>query len=426
MTPRGNEIHEISDFNIESLSTHREGNPSNLVMATPALFSKPVKSARTVMVLLYLSFALTGVLTALPGPLLPILLKGWTLTDAQGGSIIAAQFFASMTGALFANRNLRTSLLMGLFLMALGTFGLAVLPWPHLRIAVSCYGLGLGMTMPAINLTIAARYVDSRAASLSVLNCIWGVGAISCPALVFVAQKFASTNSLLILLSIILAILFVSILRAWKQVTWIGAAAKPGVESGLGSQLSLQLLALLFFLYVGAETCIASWINIYAQRLLPVSGMLSYLPVACFWAALLIGRSVSPRILNWISDEGLYFMSLMSALVSLVPILWGRSRITVVIGATLCGLALAPVFPLLISFASAALLSKPNSGWVFACAGLGGAVLPWATGAISTAYQLRIALLIPGAAISILFLSGLRMVRYARPIFLKRQSIVGC
>src|SRR5258707_955252 len=120
-------------------------------MAAPALLSKPVNSARTVMVLLYISFALTGVLTALPGPLLPIMLKGWMLTDAQGGSIIAAQFFASMTGALFANRNLRTSLFLGLLLMAVGTFGLAVLPWPRLLITVSCYGLGLGMTIPAIN-----------------------------------------------------------------------------------------------------------------------------------------------------------------------------------------------------------------------------------------------------------------------------------
>jgi fucose permease len=391
-------------------------------MASPALFSKPVKSARTVMVLLYISFAFTGILTALPGPLLPIMLKGWILTDAQGGSIIAAQFFASMIGALFANRNLRTSLLLGLVLMAVGTFGLAVLPWPLLRIAVFCYGLGLGMTMPAINLTIAARYVDSRAASLSILNCVWGVGAISCPALVFVAQKFASTNSLLILLSVILALLFVSILKAWKQVTWIGPASKPEVESGSGRQLPLELIAFLFFLYVGAETCIASWINIYAQRLLPGTSLLFYSPVACFWAALLIGRSASPRILEWISEEGLYLISLMSALTSLVPILWGRSTTTVVLGATLCGLALAPVFPLLISFASASLLSKPNSGWVFACAGLGGAVLPWATGAISTAYKLRIALVIPGAAIVVLFLSGLRLVRHTGPIFLKRQS----
>jgi fucose permease len=391
-------------------------------MATPAVSSKPVKSARTVMVLLYISFAFTGILTALPGPLLPIMLKGWMLTDAQGGSIIAAQFFASMTGALFANRNLRTSLLLGLVLMAVGTFGLAILPWPYLRIAVSCYGLGLGMTMPAINLTIAARYVDSRAASLSILNCIWGVGAISCPALVFVAQKFASTNSLLILLSVILALLFVSILQAWKHVTWIGAAAKPEFESGLGRQLPLELIAFLFFLYVGAETCVASWINIYAQRLLPGASLLFYSPVACFWAALLIGRSGSPRILKRISEEGLYVISLISALTSLVPILWGRSTTTVVLGATLCGLALAPVFPLLISFASASLLSKPNSGWVFACAGLGGAVLPWATGVISTAYKLRIALLIPGAAIVVLFLSGLRLVRHTGPIFLKRQS----
>jgi fucose permease len=64
----------------------------------------------TVIILLYLAFIFTGVLTALPGPFLPFLLKRWGLTDAQAGSIIAAQFPANMIGALFANRNLRISI----------------------------------------------------------------------------------------------------------------------------------------------------------------------------------------------------------------------------------------------------------------------------------------------------------------------------
>ena len=157
------------------------------------------------MIVLYSAFILTGILTALPGPLLPILLKRWVLTDAQAGSIVAAQFLSNMLGAIFANRNLRISILVGLATMAAGTFGLAVLPWPYFLMAVVCYGVGLGLAIPAINLTVAARQSERRAASLAMLNGVWGIGAISSPALIFLAQRFASINALLATLAVICA-----------------------------------------------------------------------------------------------------------------------------------------------------------------------------------------------------------------------------
>ena len=381
-------------------------------------FIKPRPGMR---VFVYFAFALTGVLTALPGPLLPTLLHRWMLSDAQGGSIIATQFLASMMGTLFANRNLRISLLLGLLLMAIGTLGLTVLPWPYLRAAIFCYGYGLGMSIPAINLIVAAWHSDSRAASLSVLNSVWGVGAISCPALAFAARRFASINALLLVLSVSLALVFIFIPKKGSPAAWTVQKPMPRIQFSSGRRRPLWLFASLFFLYVGAETCIASWINVYAQRVIPGIAMLFFSPMACFWIALVIGRSGIPGILKLISAETLYLVSLIFALLAFMPVLAGTSTTALISGATFCGLAFAPIFPLLLTFASESLLSKPNSGWVFAGASLGGAVLPWATGAVSTAYRLRIGLLIPGAAITILLLSGLQWFGTARPLFLKRE-----
>jgi fucose permease len=157
---------------------------------------------RVLLVLLYCVFAITGVLTALPGPWLPILARKWMLTDTQAGSVIAAQFLGNMIGCFFSVRKLRSSLLFGLTLMFLGTCGFVFLHWPNLRGCFFCYGIGLGLSIPATNLIVATLHPARRAASLSLLNCVWGVGAISCPVLVLIAQRLGSIEGMLLTIGV--------------------------------------------------------------------------------------------------------------------------------------------------------------------------------------------------------------------------------
>jgi fucose permease len=57
------------------------------------------------------------------------------------------------------------------------------------------------------------------------------------------------------------------------------------------------------------------------------------------------------------------------------------------------------LFPLILSLFLAEIGASRNAGWVFAVAGLGGAVLSWLTGIVSSgAGSLRIGLMVPGAA----------------------------
>jgi len=59
-------------------------------------------------------FILTGTVTTLLGPLLPVLVKRCAMSDADAGSLVAAQFAGHFVGALFANRSLRTSIFIGM------------------------------------------------------------------------------------------------------------------------------------------------------------------------------------------------------------------------------------------------------------------------------------------------------------------------
>lgn len=357
---------------------------------------------RILLVLLCCVFALTGVLTALPGPWLPILSKKWALTDSQAGSVIAAQFLGNAIGCFFAVRKLRSSLFLGLALMLLGTCGLVFLHWPDLRAGFFCYGIGLGLSIPATNLLVAALLPARRAVSLSLLNCVWGVGAISCPTLILIAQRFGSIEGMLLTLGLGAGLLLVLLAACpWPELA-------PG-EQPQGMQASavtpLLIFAVLFFLYVGIETCIADWITTYAQRSFPGSYVSTLSPATYFWAALILGRATSAYALRWTGDRRLYMASVALALGTLILVLSGRSPGVIILGTIFSGLALAPIFPLLLSFASELLLSTKNGGWVFACASFGGAVLPWATGKVSTTYStLHSGLMVPLAAIFALWM----------------------
>jgi fucose permease len=79
-------------------------------------------------------------------------------------------------------------------------------------------------------------------------------------------------------------------------------------------------------------------------------------------------------------------------------------------GAALTGLSLAPIFPLTLSLFMAKAGQPRNSGWVFAVAGFGGAILSWLTGIVSTsAGSLRIGLLVPAAAAVLLLLLAFQL-----------------
>lgn len=351
--------------------------------------------------LLYCAFALTGILTALPGPWLPILSKKWMLTDAQAGSVIAAQFLGNTIGCCFAIRRLRSSLLFGLALLMLGTYGLAFLHWPSLQVGFFCCGIGLGLTIPATNLLIASLSSQRSAISLNLLNCVWGVGAISCPALVLLGQKLGSVERIILVIGLGEGILLVSL----ATCSWPDIARKEQTHPRHTTfPKHLLMFALLFFLYVGTETCIAGWITTYAQRRLATSYALALSPVTYFWSALVLGRAASAYVLRWIDERSLYTSSLVLGLGSFILVLSGSSPAAIMLGIIIAGLALAPIFPLLVSFAAGPLLSRKNGGWVFACAAFGGAVLPWATGKISTAYSLHVGLMIPVAALVSLLL----------------------
>src|SRR6266567_5066882 len=156
----------------------------------------PVTTSGTTLV--YLDFLVTGIVMTFLGPMLPALSSRWSLTDEQAGYLLFAQFFSSMfgmlsSGVLVQRTGYRLTLIFGLLMMASGMALLVSGPWPLGMIAVCVLGIGHGITTPAGNLRTAEVNPHGSASALNLINAVWGLGAVSSPFLVTVAQRAHKT-----------------------------------------------------------------------------------------------------------------------------------------------------------------------------------------------------------------------------------------
>jgi len=323
--------------------------------------------------------------------------------------LVGAQFAGHFAGALFANRNLRRSVIAGMPLISIGVCSLAFTSCTLAYICAACYGVGLGLTISAINLIIARRQSERRAYSLTLLNFLWGVGAVASPILVEWARRQQALKASLVGVGIAGLGLWLAIIKSD-----LSTSPEQETQSVAGSWYSPSLLffGAMFFLYVGLETSVGAWTALYAMRMPRLNESIAGFALAGFWLALLSGRLIYAAILRRVPEQPIYALSLLFMLVGLGLFLFSMSSTAVVVAASITGFGLAPLFPLLLSFASDALLACRNSGWVFSSAGLGGALVPWLTGRISTHFgSLRAGFVLPTSAavlIAALSLAGLR------------------
>jgi fucose permease len=347
--------------------------------------------------LLHLGFALTGAGTVLLGAILPRLSAAWHLRDRDAGLLLLVQFATSASGALLVRRNLWQALACGYGLMGAGAIGIFVLQQKSLP-AFAVYGLGLGLAMTSTNMITGRRYPQRMGAALALLNFSWSAGAVVCPLLVAQFLRVAPSGAAFVVIGLMALPFALLPLLAARGDTQTSTNAGP-TPTGMSEATTILYFAVLAFLYVGIEASIGNWMSTYATRATAWTFAGSTLAVAFFWAALLLGRAITPAILARVPELALYRASVFATIAGVLLLLAAHRPLTIFTGSVLSGLALAPLFPLILALFLEEIGESRNAGWVFAVAGLGGAVLSWLTGTISSATgSLRIGLLVPGAA----------------------------
>lgn len=360
-------------------------------------------------VLLHLDFLVTGIVMTFLGPMLPILAARWSISDTKSGALIFVQFFTSMFGMLLSSvlvqrLGYRITLIIGLVLMAAGMVLLASGPYLLGVISVAILGFGYGVTSPAGNLRTAELDPARSASALNVINAVWGIGAMSSPFLLAIAQKehhpawflYGTAAALLLLLLIFLLVRFSPDTRAHV------AASRDQAEVFWTSRI-LPVVCVLFFVYVGTETSFGAWTATYAHRVSPLEKTFWAVVPSFYWGALLLGRAAAPIFLRFKRATSVALGGLTIAMLGGAALVSARGIVTVIFGSILAGLGLASIFPISVSlltrwFGDSA---RRASGPVFSSGNLGGAVLPWVVGVVSThTGNLRFGFFVPLAGVA--------------------------
>lgn len=361
--------------------------------------------------LLCCGFVLCGMVTVLPGPLLPVMAARWGLHDLQSGGFFAAEFLASTVASIFSPWRLRRHLPAGYALMTLGLLLLVAgptvmqLPMSHaLGLAsFALIGLGIGLSVTATNLIVARMggAEQGRARRLSVVNLFWGAGSVACPWLIAAAERLGMLESLLAGMALLAAAIFVGLgllLRGGETASVATKRSSWRAQAGI-----LGFFALLLFLYVGVETVVGGWVTTYAHRFSGMSLEQASLLVSLYWLALLAGRGLGSVALRSISERIVLVPSLCVALAAVALLVAPHRKAVVLAAVAASGFGFGPVFPIAVSRMLGRVRDFRNTGWVFALCASGGAVLPWLTGLISTETgSLRVGFAVPVAALAVI------------------------
>jgi len=374
------------------------------------------------------SFVLTGTVTTLLGPILPVISSKWLLSDLGAGDLFLAQFLGStfgtiISGFLIVRLGFDRLLAVGFGVMALGVAALGLTPWPTCIVAVTAYGVALGLTIPAINLFVSENNPQRPAAALSILNAAWSIGAVVSPPLVALLIVPGARIGRLLGLAAMLAIVafFIPILKAHRapaslEETPSGRDVMADSSRGrfdLRVWLRAQgfVFAALFFLYVGIENSVGGWVATYAHRLTGQPGARWGLARSLFWGALILGGILVPTILRYLSEARLVTAGLLVTTLGVTALLISNSLMSVFLSVSLAGLGLSSVFPTTIALLTQCFgrAASPAGAPMFGFAALGGACLPWVVGFLSSQFaSIRVGLWVPLLAIlAMLAVNGL-------------------
>jgi MFS transporter, FHS family, glucose/mannose:H+ symporter len=382
----------------------------------PKFTSDRRASAMQALAPVFFYFFAAGIATVMLGPLLPALMLRWHLADAQAGTLFAAGFLGQICGAWFATRRLRASVIYGALLTAAGCVAIAHANFGGAHVALFFIGLGLGAGLAAGNVIAGTIAPSSRASLLAILNVAWGLGAIACPVLVHLSIA-RDVSHFFYWTAACLAISAAVCIRIPHSMQPNGRSY-DSTENALDtkshltrlplSPLSLLAFASAMFLYIGVENSLGGWLPSYAIRTNPTlqAASISF----GFWSAELVGRLLAAVLMTPRTERSVYRICLALLIITgaLICVVARLSPFSMVILTILSGLALAPIYPLIVSFMLARTGNHLRLGPLFASASLGGVMLPWLTGVFSTAlHGLRAGLVVPATgAVGLLILSA--------------------
>lgn len=251
-------------------------------------------------------------------------------------------------------------------------------------LAAFTLGVGGGGLNTVNNVLVSDLYDAGRAPRLNVLGTFFGIGALLIPLTAATLIERISLDQML-LASAGLAVV--------SAAAYLALPFPPPRElDGFSPRRALEVLrypgvllfATLLFFQSGSEASIGGWTSTYANaRGWPPETATRLL--AGYWAALMLGRLASARLLAHASKPAVVFASGVAAATGSLLLLLADAPWLMVAGVVVLGAAFAPIYPTVLAMVGDRYRRYSGSVFsaLFSIALVGGMVFPWAVGHVA-------------------------------------------
>jgi len=359
--------------------------------------SKP-SSTRTLAVL-HPAFALTGVLHAVGGAILPSLAARFHLSDSASGLLFLLYFGGTSIGALLCRGSYARLITIGFAAMVCTCLMVAFSPRLLLAPTFLLLGISVGVPMSAVTLFTGRNFPQRCAPLLTFLNFSWSIGALAAPLIAARILEHHGYPAAYILFAVASALASMAcglVLRDGPE------PARSGREDS-SPATALRLVAIFAFtgfLQVGIENTVAAWLPTYALRMAESGIVLAAASSSFYWAGFLASRGLSSLLLLRAEPMRVFRLAVALGFASALVLEFAPSVQVRSAAMFLLGVALAPTYPLVLAGFFARARQTSDSRWILFTSGFGGSVVPWIAGFISThTGSLRTGMLVIPAAL---------------------------
>jgi fucose permease len=360
-------------------------------------------SPRRALFVLHPVFALTGIVQAIGGPLLPSIALRFHLRDHQSGLLFLCYFAGTTLGAIFCRGNYTRSLALSFLLMSACCLGITIATRPLLPFAFFLLGISNGIPMSAVNLFVGRSFPLRCAPMLTFLNFSWSAGALMAPLLAARVLLHHDERAAYLLLSGLAAVASLACALLLQDAP--EAPRSPQASTRTAHLRLILVFAFATFLQVGVENTAVTWLASFILRSTGAGAAQAAAASSLYFLGFLASRGLSSLLLLRADSTRVFRIAVLTALAAalllfVLPSTASRSGAMLLLGA-----ALAPIYPLVIASFFARARHSSDTRWILATAGFGGSILPWLAGWISShTGSLRMGLLTIPAALAVMTL----------------------
>lgn len=356
----------------------------------------------------YLLFICVGMANASLGPTLPGLASQTASTLSAISAVFSLRSGGRMVGTYLAGNTYDRLpghpivITAGLFIVVMM---IAVSFTPFLWLVCAIFfamGFAEGFVDVGVNALLVWTQRENATPYITGLHLFFGVGAFLIPIIAATIISLTNTNILAIYNQ---SFTILQTLNSQASVEWVYRflaiaflpflfivfllpSPKPPsqeIDNDDSKQLPnptpkvIALFAMLFALYVGAESSFGGWIYTYAvNRNLASASQASFL-VSLFWLMVMVGRVIVIMISRYVLPRYILMLTLIIAVFGLTLMILVPSMVWV--GTIIVGLGLAPIFPTALAFANHNInLSAKTTSYFYMGGGVGVIIIPWLIG----------------------------------------------